>query len=480
METSINPRFNLSSPSSGPTRRLLTSFQLFKQKTSNTSQTRAELTDIRHASPVSVQGTVVYVPTRTAVTPCLTLTQCQVVMSALLKKDSDGFFHYPVDAEALGLFDYHEIIKIPMDFATISNKLTTGKYNRVADTTSSLVNASFFQDLNQIFTNAYAYNKPNTPVSSLATVLEDEANRLIASLHKEYQPSQECQHITRITTMAGVILNELGSSTTQGSVSPYQHILMKLKKGDYANQSGDFNTKTYSQDVEQIQDTMRSSRSSGSSSSSSSSSSNKESQDPSSSSSLSPPPSTTIYNERQDFLAKFNWLKYSSGLTNENEDDEDDNTLGSTSLSTSINIIEVEDYYYELLNGRSYLWLISKNSNILYCISTTEPRPLQYLPEPLPAYGRVFKGGLFIFHFVHVICEALSEWSKNSTNGGWSDQQEPAIIHHSLRISKLLNFRINDKELKTYVEKCSKLRSQVFWNTSPIIDCTYCYNTFFL
>ena len=58
-----------------------------------------------------------------------------------------------------------------------------------------------------------------------------------------------------------------------------------------------------------------------------------------------------------------------------NEDDEDDNTLGSTSLSTSINIIEVEDYYYELLNGRSYLWLISKNSNILYCISTTEPRP---------------------------------------------------------------------------------------------------------
>ena len=268
METSINPRFNLSSPSSGPTRRLLTSFQLFKQKTSNTSQTRAELTDIRHASPVSVQGTVVYVPTRTAVTPCLTLTQCQVVMSALLKKDSDGFFHYPVDAEALGLFDYHEIIKIPMDFATISNKLTTGKYNRVADTTSSLVNASFFQDLNQIFTNAYAYNKPNTPVSSLATVLEDEANRLIASLHKEYQPSQECQHITRITTMAGVILNELGSSTTQGSVSPYQHILMKLKKGDYANQSGDFNTKTYSQDVEQIQDTMRSSRSSGSSGSS--------------------------------------------------------------------------------------------------------------------------------------------------------------------------------------------------------------------
>ena len=64
----------------------------------------------------------------------------------------------------------------------------------------------------------------------------------------------------------------------------------------------------------------------------------------------------------------------------------------------------------------------------------------------------VFKGGLFIFHFIHVICEALSEWSKNSTNGGWSDQQEPAIIHHSLRISKLLNFRINDKELKTYVE----------------------------
>ena len=102
METSIEPRFNLSSPiPGGPTRRLLTAFQLFKQYQG--TQSRAEVSDIRYSTgSVSVQGTVTYVPSRSAVTPCITRAQCEIIMTKLHKKDVEGFFHFPVNAEALG------------------------------------------------------------------------------------------------------------------------------------------------------------------------------------------------------------------------------------------------------------------------------------------------------------------------------------------------------------------------------------------
>ena len=192
-EHAIPPRFNLSSRTpGGPTRRLLSGFQLFKH--SKGVQSRAELSDIRYdnTSPISVEGTVTYVPTRSMVTPCLTRTQCEIIMSKLEKTDTEGFFHFPVDAEALGLLDYHLIVKRPMDFSTISKKLSSGEYDVPNDENTSLVSAAFFHDVDQIWTNAYSFNKPLSPVSILATKLEAQFGGLVSEQQKQYKPINVC------------------------------------------------------------------------------------------------------------------------------------------------------------------------------------------------------------------------------------------------------------------------------------------------
>ena len=47
---------------------------------------------------------------------------CQNLLKELLSKKHAAYawpFHHPVDAKALGLADYHDIIKTPMDLTTV-------------------------------------------------------------------------------------------------------------------------------------------------------------------------------------------------------------------------------------------------------------------------------------------------------------------------------------------------------------------------
>jgi hypothetical protein len=54
--------------------------------------------------------------------------ECHDVMDLLTQKDSKLLFMEPVDAVALDIPDYHDIIKFPMDFTTIRTKLANGAY----------------------------------------------------------------------------------------------------------------------------------------------------------------------------------------------------------------------------------------------------------------------------------------------------------------------------------------------------------------
>ena len=54
-------------------------------------------------------------------------------------------FAKPVDAATLGLRDYHEIIKRPMDLSTVNTNLTSGAYKTVAQ---------FLVDVDLIWSNA--------------------------------------------------------------------------------------------------------------------------------------------------------------------------------------------------------------------------------------------------------------------------------------------------------------------------------------
>ena len=56
---------------------------------------------------------------------------------------------------ALGIPDYFDVIKHPMDFSTIQHKLQTGEIQTRAD---------FFQLVRLVFDNALLYNQPGDPV----------------------------------------------------------------------------------------------------------------------------------------------------------------------------------------------------------------------------------------------------------------------------------------------------------------------------
>jgi hypothetical protein len=72
-------------------------------------------------------------------------------------------FHTPVDTVKLGLPDYFEIIKKPMDMGTIKRRLENNYYWSSEESIA---------DFNQMFTNCYIYNKPGEDIVVMAKSLE--------------------------------------------------------------------------------------------------------------------------------------------------------------------------------------------------------------------------------------------------------------------------------------------------------------------
>jgi E1A/CREB-binding protein len=64
-------------------------------------------------------------------------------------------FREPVDAELLGLVDYHDIIKRPMDLSTIRRKLEGGEYRDPW---------AYIDDVWLMLDNAWLYNRKMTKV----------------------------------------------------------------------------------------------------------------------------------------------------------------------------------------------------------------------------------------------------------------------------------------------------------------------------
>jgi hypothetical protein len=92
---------------------------------------------------------------------------CSKIVNELLAKKHEGYawpFYKPVDATALGLNDYHDIIKTPMDLGTVKTKMDERRYRRPED---------FAADVRLIFTNCYKYNPPEHDVVGMARKLQD-------------------------------------------------------------------------------------------------------------------------------------------------------------------------------------------------------------------------------------------------------------------------------------------------------------------
>lgn len=92
---------------------------------------------------------------------------CNEILKELFHKKHSGYawpFYKPVDAGLLGLHDYHDIIKKPMDLGTVKAKMDGREYRSAAE---------FAGDVRMIFTNCYKYNPPDHDVVAMARKLQD-------------------------------------------------------------------------------------------------------------------------------------------------------------------------------------------------------------------------------------------------------------------------------------------------------------------
>mmetsp|Transcript_20453 Transcript_20453/g.41586 ORF Transcript_20453/g.41586 Transcript_20453/m.41586 type:complete len:1273 (+) Transcript_20453:533-4351(+) len=79
------------------------------------------------------------------------LHTCQIVLRRVMRQRNASAFLEAVDVVSLGLDDYLDVIKTPMDLGTVSRKMNDGEY---------AVPADFRADLRLVFENAKLYNPP--------------------------------------------------------------------------------------------------------------------------------------------------------------------------------------------------------------------------------------------------------------------------------------------------------------------------------
>ncbi|XP_028909711.1 bromodomain-containing protein 2 isoform X3 [Ornithorhynchus anatinus] len=95
------------------------------------------------------------------------LKHCNAILKELLSKKHAAYawpFYKPVDASALGLHDYHDIIKHPMDLSTVKRKMENRDYRDAQE---------FAADVRLMFSNCYKYNPPDHDVVAMARKLQD-------------------------------------------------------------------------------------------------------------------------------------------------------------------------------------------------------------------------------------------------------------------------------------------------------------------
>lgn len=140
--------------------------------------------------------------------------QCSLLLTKLMKHKHGWVFNLPVDAEALGLHDYHAIIKRPMDLGTVKSKLEKNLYNSPA---------SFAEDVKLTFSNAMTYNPKGHDVHKMAEQLLQLFEERWKAIYEEHLDGK-----MRFGTGQG-----LGASGSAKKL-PFQDLKKNLKKSEPA------------------------------------------------------------------------------------------------------------------------------------------------------------------------------------------------------------------------------------------------------
>ncbi|KAK6132500.1 hypothetical protein DH2020_033800 [Rehmannia glutinosa] len=106
---------------------------------------------------------------------------CSSLLQKLMKHKHGWVFNEPVNAKDLGLVDYHDIIKHPMDLGTIKTRMSQNWYKTPRD---------FAEDVRLVFRNAMTYNPKGQDVHIMAEqlleMMEDSPPQLLEGVAQSH------------------------------------------------------------------------------------------------------------------------------------------------------------------------------------------------------------------------------------------------------------------------------------------------------
>ena len=91
------------------------------------------------------------------------------VLKTLWKFKDSEIFHKPVNPVELGIPDYFDIIKNPMDFSTIKRKLNNTVYRNCKE---------FTEDMELVFHNCILYNGERGVIGAICSNVKNEYKKL--------------------------------------------------------------------------------------------------------------------------------------------------------------------------------------------------------------------------------------------------------------------------------------------------------------
>ncbi|XP_067366492.1 bromodomain-containing protein 2b isoform X4 [Channa argus] len=141
------------------------------------------------------------------------LRHCSGLLKDMLSKKHAAYawpFYKPVDAAALGLHDYHDIIKCPMDLSTIKRKMDCREYRDAQQ---------FASDVRLMFSNCYKYNPPDHDVVGMARKLQDVFEFRFAKMPDEPHMDHTTMSVTGHPTSSSSSSSSFSSSSSSTSES---------------------------------------------------------------------------------------------------------------------------------------------------------------------------------------------------------------------------------------------------------------------
>lgn len=112
---------------------------------------------------------------------CPALELSVMIRDKLIPHPSCVLFRKPVNAAALNLLDYHDVIRKPMDLGTVYAQLVLGEYKILQEVVD---------DVDLVFNNARQYNPPGNPVHhsaiEMSVLFYNELSILVNSWPKEF------------------------------------------------------------------------------------------------------------------------------------------------------------------------------------------------------------------------------------------------------------------------------------------------------